>query len=119
MKTVRSTILEMYKKAEDRVTKRLQKKGYLTYQEFDQCLQIEFNKLDKYYTKKLGVSPFSEEFSELVFDEYENRTMSKLDLQTLIPKRSEAELMEGGLIGLDKDALEKTYRRLKRRVQKE
>jgi hypothetical protein len=119
METLRSTILEMYEKAEDRVVKKLQKKGYLTYQGFEHCLQIEFNKLERYYMKKHEVDPFSEEFVELVFDEYEHHAKSELGLKTLIPPDDEPDWMEGGLIGLDKDALEKAYIRLKRRIQKE
>lgn len=114
MRTIRSTVLEMYKKAEDRVINKLKKKGYLTFEEFDQCLQIEFNRLDRYYTKKRGVSPFSEEFSELIFNEYEERTLSKLGLKTLIPKRELADDMEGGLIGFDKESLNKAYKKLMR-----
>jgi hypothetical protein len=114
MRTIRSTVLEMYKKAEDRAIKKLQKKGYLTFEEFAQCLQVEFNRLDRYYTKKRGVPPFSEEFSDLIFDEYEQRTISKLGLKTLIPKREIAEDLEGGLIGFDKEALNKAYKKLMR-----
>jgi hypothetical protein len=114
MRTIRSTVLEMYKKAEDRVVKKLKKKGYLTFEELDQCLQVEFNRLDRYYTKERGVPPFSEEFSDLIFDEYQERTLSKLGLKTLIPKPEIAEELEGGLIGLDKESLNKAYKKLMR-----
>jgi len=116
MRTLKSTILEMYEKAENRVAKKLHKEGYLTYQGFDQCLQVEFNRLEKYYMKKHSVDPFSEEFVELVFNEYEDHAKAKLGLKTLIPPNDEADWMEGGLIGFDKAVLEKAYRRLKSRI---
>lgn len=116
MKTLRSTILEMYEKAEERVTKKIHKKGYLTYQQFDQCLQIEFNRLERHYMKKHEIDPFSEEFVELAFNEYEEHAKSKLGLKTLIPPNDEADWMEGGLIGFDKAVLEKAYRRLKSHI---
>jgi hypothetical protein len=113
MKTLRSIVLEMYKRAEKRVSDKLQKKKYLTWEEFDQCLQIEFNRVEGYYIKKHNVDPFSEEFVDIVFKEYENSVISALGLKTLIPPQEEAELIGGGLLGFNEKLLHAIYLKTK------
>jgi hypothetical protein len=107
----------MYDRAEKTVVRKLRKKGYLTWEEFDQCLQKEFDRFEKFYMEKHKVDPFSEEFVDIAFDEYETCSIRRLGLRILIPSREEAERMGGGLVGSNDEILEKTYRRLKRRIQ--
>jgi hypothetical protein len=70
VKTLRAHIKKWYELALKEVIKIIKKNGYASWRDVHDALQKHFSRFERYYVKKYRVDPFSEEFVDLVFDEF-------------------------------------------------
>jgi len=119
MKTLRKITEYMIDEAITTFQARLEKRGFVPYDEAHNMLEIQLQAFESYYTDGLDIPPFSEEFVNHIYKEYERciKGVPGIKVRTLTDEEaSSAGLQSNEVYGFDEKQMESGIQSLRKRT---